>query len=152
MAEYQDSITVNATPDVVFRIISDVRNFSQYMPTTHHAELQGVESVRVQGEAAGHSYDSDGYFRVDVSANYMEWGSDEEPQYKGWMDITPLPGGRSKVTVHLSFAGSKKMKHSKQDLGGNHDPAIQEGLNTALSSIKALVEGTGGKVEPPAAT
>src|SRR5690349_8011913 len=97
MAEYESSIVVEAAPDAVFQFVSDVRNLPKYLPTTHNAESQGEDRVRVQGKAAGHLYDSDGYFRVSPAAKKMEWGSDGERRYKGCMEIIPLPRDKSKV-------------------------------------------------------
>ena len=65
MPEYEHSLTVQASPDAVFAFVSDVSRLPEYLPTTHHAEAQPGGRVRVQGEAGGHNYDSDGYFRTD---------------------------------------------------------------------------------------
>ena len=102
--------------------------------------------MRVQGEAEGHPYDADGWFHANAADQRLEWGSDGERQYKGWMDIAPQ-GQSSKVTVHLSFDPNQVM-----DSQSGRDAKINEGLEAALQSIKNHVEGQGGKVEPSAAT
>ncbi len=151
MAEYESSLPVSASPDTVFDFVSDIRNLPRYLPTTHHAEAQGPNRVRVQGEAGGHKYDSDGRFRADADERRLEWGSDGETAYEGWLEIEGA-GDESLVTVHLSFAPRPDQAARMDEQTGDQDAAIQQGLDAGLRSIKNLVEGVGGKVEPPAAT
>lgn len=155
MPEYEDSLVVEAAPEAVFDFVSDIRNMPQYLPTTHHAEPQGGgERVRVQGEASGHPYDSDGWLRVDRTEFRMEWGSDGENLYTGWLEIDEGTDAEScLVTVHLSFQPKpNQSERMAEQAGGDRDLAIQRGLEAALQSIKNLCEGRGGKVEPPQAT
>jgi hypothetical protein len=103
--------------------------------------------VRVQGEAQGHRYDSDGYLRRDEAAKRLDWGADEG-YYSGWLQISP-DGDASNVTVHISLRGHPP----GADEGNAPDPAqVQEGLRKGLESIRNHVEGHGGKEEPSAAT
>lgn len=152
MAEYESSLPISASPDTVFDFVSDIANLPKYLPTTHHAEAQGPGRVRVQGEAAGQKYDSDGWFRPDPTEQRLEWGSDGESRYSGWLEIEG-DGSQSLVTVHLSFAPRPDQAERFEEQGdGDGDATIQQGLQASLLSIKNLVEGTGGKIEPPAAT
>lgn len=147
MGEYEEKLTMSAGPDEVFDFVADIRNLPKYLPTTKDAQSQGPERVRVQGEAQGHRYDSDGYLRPDRGARRMEWGADEG-YYSGWMQVAPNGGG-SDVTVHISLRG-----HPPGADGGDA-PApeqVQEGLRKGLESIRNHVEGRGGKEEPSAAT
>jgi len=152
--EYEDSLVVEASPEAVFEFVSDIRNMPQYLPTTHHASSQGVERVRVQGEAAGRAYDSDGWLRLDRSEWRMEWGSDGENLYTGWMEVDEGTDPEScLVTVHLSFQPKPGLNERLAEQGGgDRDLAIQRGLEASLQSIKNICEGRGGKVEPPQAT
>jgi hypothetical protein len=143
--EYEQSMTIHASPDAIFDFVADVHNMPKYLPTTNWAEPQRGERVLVQGEAAGHPYSADGYLRADRDRHTLEWGADEH-DYAGRLEIRPQGQNASTVTVHLSF---------KQYPGGGHGPSdedIQEGLVKALQSIENLVTGSGGKVEPRAAT
>jgi len=148
MAEYEHTLLVNASPDDVFDYISDVRNMPNYLPTTHHAESQGAGRVRVQGEVRGRTYDSDGWLRLDRTEHRMEWGSDGENQYSGWMEVEGDASG-SAVTVHLSFEPRPDQARQFEQQSGDADATIQQGLEAALQSIKAQCEGQGVKVEPP---
>lgn len=150
MAEYEASLFISADPQTIFDFISDVRNMPRYLPTTHRAEAQGPDRVRVQGEANGHPYDSDGWFKVDRTEYRMEWGSDGETRYSGWMEIDGDDGG-SEVVVHLSFEPRPDQEQRFQEQAGSRDRAINEGLHAALQSISNIVKGEGAKVEPASA-
>ncbi len=144
MGEYEQTTTMRAAPERVFDFVADVRNMPNYLPTTTGAEPQGEERVRVQGEAQGHRYDSDGYLRRDPEAKRLEWGSDEG-HYSGWLQVQETGAGTSAVTVHISFRG-RPPGHAP------NDEQINEGLAKGLRSIQNHVEGRGGKEEPSAAT
>lgn len=150
MPEYEHAQSIGAAPNAVFAFVSQVQNLPQYLPTTKAAEPQGDERVRVRGEAEGRSYDSDGFFRADEAARRLEWGADEPNTYSGWLSVTDADGG-ARVTVHLSFGPQSSVPEQIEAQSGDQRP-IQEGLEAALLSIRNIVEGQGGKVEPPAAT
>ena len=136
MPDYEHSLTIEASPETVFDFVSDIKNLPKYLPTTHQAEAQPGGRVRVQGEAAGHAYDSDGYFRIDAPNHRLEWGSDGENHYRGWLEIDGA-ASECEVTVHLMFQSKRE----------GRDKTISEGLISALESIRSQVEGNGGKVE-----
>ncbi len=147
--EYEDTLTVDAPADTVFGFVADVANLPKYLPTTKDAQRQGTDRVRVQGEAQGQYYNSDGYLRPDRAAKRLEWGADEG-YYSGWMQLQDRDG-RTDVTVHISLRGHPPGADQKG--GDAPDPAqVQEGVRKGLESIKNQVEGRGGKEEPSAAT
>ena len=156
MSEFEHSTEIDASPDEVYAFMSKVENLPKYLPTTHSAQPQQGEHVRVQGEAQGHEYDADGYFRTDKAAHRIEWGADEQ-YYSGWLEVTGQGDG-STMTVHLSFsggppAGQGDVPSDESNNAPNRDE-IQEGLVKSLESIKNFVEDgrSGGKEEPSAAT
>lgn len=147
MAEHEHTQLIEASPEKIFDFISGVENLPKYLPTTHSAQSQGPDRVRTQGEARGHKYDADGYFRRDPQALRLEWGADEG-YYSGWMQVQAHDSG-SEITVHLSFSGTPPGAKA-EDMP---PPAqIQESLEKAVNSIRNHVQGTGGKEEPSAAT
>ena len=155
-SEFEHSTTIDASPDEVYTFMSKVENLPKYLPTTHSAEPQQGDHVRVQGEAQGHEYDADGFFRADESNHRIEWGADEQ-YYSGWLEVTGQ-GDNSTMTVHLSFsggppAGEGDAPSDESNNAPNRDE-IQEGLVKSLESIKNFVEEgrSGGKEEPSAAT
>ena len=150
MAEYEHTQLIQAAPEEVYAFVSQVQNLPKYLPTTKAAQPQEGECVRVQGEARGHQYDSDGYFRADDAAHRLEWGADEADKYSGWLSISGEQSA-SQVTVHLSFGPATDIpERIERESPNKHE--IQDGLEAALRSIQQQVEGQGGKVEPPAAT
>ncbi len=156
MSEFEHSTPISASPDEVFAFMSKVENLPKYLPTTHSAQSQEGERVRVQGEAQGHQYDSDGFFRKDEANHRIEWGADEG-YYSGWLQVEGQ-GEDSSMTVHLSFSGGPPGGQGEEPGEGSGEAPnreqIQEGLVKALESIKNFVEEgrSGGKEEPSAAT
>lgn len=145
MAEFTKTIDIDCPAQKIFEFVGEVSNLPRYLPTTKHAEPQGADRVRVQGEAKGHKYDGDGYLRRDAQNMRLEWGADEG-YYSGWMQVNGQ-GDRSQVTVCLNF----KSKPG----GADHAPSdadIEEGMQRSLESIRNQVTGQGSKVEPAAAT
>lgn len=61
--EYVQSMTIHASPDMIFAFVSDVRNLPSYLPTTKEAAPQDGERVWVHGSAHGHEYEADGFLR-----------------------------------------------------------------------------------------
>jgi uncharacterized protein YndB with AHSA1/START domain len=144
VSEYEHSTTVQASPDTVFAFVSDVQNLPRYLPTVHNAMRQSGDKVRVQGEAQGHSYDDDGYMRVDQASRRMEWGSDGEDDYSGWLTVAGDDGAmQSTVTVHLAFG---EQTGDEQQIP-NQDQRIEQGLNEALDAIREQIEQQGGSME-----
>lgn len=160
MADFEHRQRIAAPPDRVYAFVSDVANLPKYVPTTKAAESLPGGKVRVQGEAQGHRYDSDGYFRADDASRRVEWGA-EERDYSGFLDIDAAGDGGSDLTVHLSFADHMPERVAAEQQakqgdappagGGPSGPQIQEGLEASLRSIQNLIEGRGGKEEPASA-
>lgn len=147
MGEYEQTMTMRASPEQVLDFVADIGNMPSYLPTTKSAQPQGEDRVRVQGEAQGHRYDSDGYLRRDREAKRLEWGADEG-YYSGWLQVSEDGAGAS-VTVHISL---RDKPPGADRSGGPSDEQINEGLVKGLRSIQNHVEGRGGKEEPSAAT
>lgn len=138
MSEYEQSTTVQASPDIVFTFVSDVGNLPRYLPTVKKAMPQSGERVQVQGEAQGHTYNDDGFLRVDLPSRRMEWGSDGENDYTGWLTVTGDSGASSsEVTVHLSFGANS----GDEEQIRNQDERVNRGLMQALDMIRQQIEG-----------
>lgn len=146
--DFEQSITVNAPADRIFTFLSDVRNVPQYLPTVTNAEPQSDERIRTQGHAGEHEYDADGHFRIDRQRNRLEWGSDGENEYGGWMEVNGN-GNTSEVKVHIHYAPRSETKQRMEEQSPQHsfESAMNEGIGKTLQSIKQICEGTGGKQE-----
>lgn len=144
MAEYEQSMSIQASPDQIFDFVADIGNLPKYLPTTKSAQSQGEDRVQVQGSAEGHQYNADGYLRPDRGNYRLEWGADEQ-YYSGHLQIEPNGDSASNVTVHISLRGTPPGADPSDKPA---DSQIQEGLVTALQSIQNHVTGQGGKVKP----
>jgi uncharacterized protein YndB with AHSA1/START domain len=149
--EYQESTSISAPAEQVFRFVCDPQNMPQYLPTVHRASMQGPSRVEMEGESAGKPYRSDGELNVNYGEKRMTWGSDGENRYAGWLQVTG-DGPDCNVTVHLAFEPRPDQEQAFRDQMGGRDEAIRRGLRDALVSIKNICEGEGGKVPNPAET
>lgn len=50
MSEFEHSTSIDASPDEVYAFMSKVENLPKYLPTTHSAQPQEGERVRVQAK------------------------------------------------------------------------------------------------------
>lgn len=147
MKEYEQTRRIQAAPDAVFGFVSDVENLPDYLPTVSNATIEHGESIRVQGEADGHHYDDTGFFHIDKPKQRMEWGSDGDSNYGGWLEVRgDANAAVSEVTVHIKFDPKPELARQMEKQGGR-DQAINEGIKNALTSIQNHCEGKGGKVE-----
>lgn len=149
MSHYESELKVMAAPDTIFAYVKDPANMPKYLPTVHGAHDQGEGRVAVDGEAAGHEYHSDGWFKVDDAERTMSWGSDGENKYSGSLAVRPHED-HSHVSVELDFEPNPGQEAAFEAQSGSRDETVQKGLDAALESIKNEIEGTGGKVAGPA--
>ncbi len=151
MSEFEHRITVDMPADRVFDFLSEIKNMPRYLPTVRKAEPQGPDRVRMHGVAANHAYDNDGYYRVIKEQLRMEWGSDGENLYRGWLRVIPghdqSKESSAEVVVHLSFEPNADLAKGLEKQTGDRDQTIDSGLANALQSIKNLCEGSGEKIE-----
>lgn len=148
MPQYSDKIEVHAAADEVFRFVSDVKNLPRYLPTVHHAAPQKGGRVEVDGEASGHPYHSDGWFKVDADKRTLDWGSDGEHEYHGRLKVRG--DGRAEVECTLVFEPDPATRQRMEQGQGGQDAAMRDGLQACLRSIKQICEGGGGKVKSSA--
>ncbi|WP_027482488.1 SRPBCC family protein [Deinococcus pimensis] len=150
--EFENTKRIQAPVDDVYAWVSDVRNLPKYLPTTREAHMASGEKVHVEGEAHGHQYASDGFFRRDDAGRRMEWSSDGDFRYAGWLQVKPVSNEETDVTVHLTFDPTPQESANRPMPGQGPDQhQINEGIVKALDSIKNQIEGHGGKEEPPSA-
>lgn len=144
MGEFHRAIKIKAEPQAVFDFVSQIDNLPKYLPTVREAKPQSGERILVEGEAAGHQYSNDGNFRVDQSRKRMEWSSDGENDYRGWLEVKPDQSEMtSEVTVHLSFSPRPELAQKFAEQHPDRDQAIEQGIEKALYSIQHQCEGTG---------
>ena len=148
MADFNSSISVNASQQDVFAFVSDVANLPKYLPTVKNAHALDGERISVQGRAGDDTYNQDGFFRT-MNNNRLEWGSDGDKDYHGSMDIAG-EGEMSTVTVQLHLnPPPQKAGQIEENSGEDWESQMQEGTERCLQSIKNHLEGKGGKDEIP---
>ncbi len=149
MSHYSSELKVKSDPDSVFDYVKKPENMPKYLPTVHGAHEQGAGRVAVDGEAAGHDYHSDGWFKVDDTERTMSWGSDGENKYSGSLTVRAHED-HSHLQVQLDFEPKPGQEEAFKAQTGSRDETVQKGLDAALQSIKNEIEGEGGKVPSPA--
>jgi uncharacterized protein YndB with AHSA1/START domain len=149
MAEYQRERHIDVSPGDVFAFVSDVTNLPTYVPTVKAAEPVGDGRIRVRGEVGGQPYEDEGQFNVEPARRRLEWRV-EDRDYSGWLSVHGDNGG-SLVTVRL--LASPYVTPSGRPVTGvvpaEKDP-IEDELEAALDSLRLLMEGSGGTVQPAA--
>jgi uncharacterized membrane protein len=147
--EFEQSIEVFAPADRIFEYLAEVKNVPEYLPTVKRAEPQQGERIRTQGQVGEKTYDSDGHFRPNQQNKRIEWGSDGENDYGGWLQVQDNGGTNSQVTVHIHYNPQpEKLQHmSESSPEHSFESAMNEGIGKTLESIKRICEGKGGKQE-----
>ena len=156
MKEYEQTQTIEASPDEVFAWLSNVGNLSEYLPPVVGASIEGTSAEGTPGQriratleypGGGGTFDAEGYLAVDEGRRRMEWGAEVERDYSGWLEVAEGAGG-SQVTVHLFFGERSVEPEMREQTPEGSDP-LAEGVSATLESIRRQVEEEAGKVEPP---
>jgi uncharacterized membrane protein len=146
MQEFERSTTINAAPDQVFAFVSDLNNLPQFLPTVQRVTQESENRIRIQGQAPGEQYNETGFFYADTQNQRMEWGSDGDSGYQGWLQVLQTGSQACEVTVHLSFDPQSESLQKMDQRMGDRQQAINDGIEKTLQSIKNLCEGRGSKV------
>ena len=131
MAEYENTTQVSAPPETLFAYLGDVANLPDYFPRIRSVTpVEGGDKLHTVAEApAGGTVEGTAWFRTDFERQRVEWGSEGESDYSGYVDVTPTTGG-SQVQVHISTARVQSDQ-------------VQQGVDEVVRSIKEKVEGQG---------
>lgn len=126
------STTVSAPSDTLFSYLSDVDNLPGYFARMKEARRTGGDEVHTVAQMPdGQEVSGEAYFRVDQTAKHIDWGSEGDNDYSGYLDVTDAGDGSS-VEVHI---------HSPH--GDDHADQIQHGIDETLAAIKEKVEAQG---------
>ncbi|MFC6160170.1 SRPBCC family protein [Kribbella jiaozuonensis] len=156
MAHHEAWTTVDVAPNILFDYLSDLGNLPEYLPRlrdvhrTHPVpdEAQGLEArrpkqavhedVEVTAEVpSGREVHSDAWIEVVEENRSLRWGSPDESDYHGELDVDFVADGTSKLTVRLDTAHPA-------------DQNTDEELRRVLDTIKSSLETT-SRVGGPAA-
>lgn len=156
MADYEQSITVDAPPEDVFAWLTDVDNLPGYLPPVTSASIEGPSAEGSPGQKVrmtlefpdGSSFDAEGYLAADERERRMEWGAETQRDYSGWLTVGNHGEGGSEVVVHLSF-GERSVEDDIQTGAPEDRDPVHEGITATLESIRRQIEEGAGKVQPP---
>jgi len=151
MVEYERSRRIEATEREVFDFISNLRNMPNYLPTIDSVQIVAEDRIRMRGKNHGVPFEDDGWIHIDRDHHRVEWGNDEHT-YRGWLKVSGN-NGSAQLVAHLSL--EPRYSPSGRPLTGerkeNPDP-VEEGLESAMDSLRNLIEGSGGETRPPITT
>lgn len=129
MGDFSGTITVNASNQALFDYLSDVGNLPQYFSRLTSAVPGDGEEIKTTAKMPdGPEVQGDAWFRVDKTAQRIEWGSQGQSEYSGYLDVTPSGDG-SQVEVHL---------HTTRVHEGDRE--VQDGVTETLDNIKQQAE------------
>jgi uncharacterized protein YndB with AHSA1/START domain len=129
MPEFEQSREMSATPDDVWRLVSDPNRVAEWVPTTASSHRSGDESVQLRGESHGHNYDTRGGFVADAAARRLSWDSPRRKGYHGVLTVTGQGTG-TRVTVRVTIP----------DVPASADAEMAHGLAETLDRIDQLTK------------
>ena len=129
MADFEQSQQIDATPEAIWRLVSDPGRLADWVPTTTLSRPAGKDAVELQGESHGHDYDIRSGFVADAAARRLSWDSPRLSGYRGALLVAGQAGG-SWVTVQVTIP----------DALAREDEEITRGLGETLDRIARLAQ------------
>ncbi|MCY0940812.1 MULTISPECIES: SRPBCC family protein [Streptomyces] len=133
MGDYDASISVAASPTVLFSYLADVQNLPAYMPRLTSAKPHDGDRVTVTAhiEPPGEperDVKSEAWIRVLENGKSLEWGAPGPHDYRGRLHVAAGEDeDHSRLSVEL---------HTERIEGEQ----VIDGLEEALDGIRAAVE------------
>jgi uncharacterized membrane protein len=101
MADFTGTTTVDAPQKALFAFLSDVSNLPRYFARMTSATPGSGEEVHTTAQMPdGTTVEGSAWFRVDDSAQHIEWGSESASEYHGAVDVRAQGDNASEVEVH----------------------------------------------------
>jgi polyketide cyclase/dehydrase/lipid transport protein len=132
MADVEGSRGFGITAGALWAVVADRSRLADWVPTMRLARPAGEAEVHLEGESHGHPYSLDSTLRVDDRDRRLEWGTDGDDDYRGWLRVTDRSAG-SEVHLHVAVPDGH--------LGPSPGEAIAEirrGIEEALDRLAAL--------------
>ena len=132
MGDFTGTTTVGADAAAVFDYLSDIGNLPDYFSRLTSARPgDGEEILTTAKMPDGTEVQGDAWFRVDQSAQRLEWGSEGPSDYHGSLDVTAAgDGAEVEVRVHTTRVDD-----------GNQ--LAQDSITETLANVKRLIEERG---------
>lgn len=129
MSQHERSLSIDAPASALFDYLSEISNLPKYFTRMLTAEPGDGEAVRTSARMPdGQVVEGEAWFRVDDTAQRIEWGSEGPSDYEGWLEVS---GDQQASTVQVAISGT----HADED-------EVDRGLEETLANIKRLVEET----------
>ncbi|MFF7356068.1 MULTISPECIES: SRPBCC family protein [Streptomyces] len=126
MTEYESSRTMPAQPEHVFDQAANLGQLDAWLPNALHVDAEDPSAVTVHEDTSGQ--DTPALLRTAPDQMRLEWGTREQGDYAGWLQVAGIGSGASEVTVHLSF------------FDATHDPGEEAVLDALDDSLRRLEE------------
>lgn len=136
MTEFEAQRTMPAGPDAVFDVVSNLNRLTEWLP--HAVRVRptgdGGGATPMHADVEPRGIDTHGLARVRRDQMRVEWGSEDGPDYAGWLQVMGDEPDRSSVMVHLSFLGDQPETH-----GGGAADELRGWLDDGLARLERLV-------------
>jgi uncharacterized protein YndB with AHSA1/START domain len=139
MAEYEVELGMPADAEIVFDVASDLDRLDSWLPAEVTGE--GPNRVHVAGELDGRQVDETGLIDVRKEHLRLEWGSESDADYAGWLQVSHAGSGASSATLHLSFFGGQPENRGHQQ---GVEKEIEAALRRLADQVTARVDGSNG--------
>ncbi len=127
VAEYSGSASVDASADRTFDYLSRPENLPEYVATMVLAKPVEEGRLQVAAEVQGRHEEGEASYRTDPGARRIEWGSEGEGGYAGWLEVHG-DGDDCSVEIHI-----------RSDRDEDADE-IDRVISKTLANIRQLVE------------
>ena len=135
MTEFEAERRMPAEADAVFAIVGDLDRLAEWMPEPVGVRSTGDGEVRADVESR--DVHADGLVGVRPEQLRVEWGSENSPDYAGWLQVEHAEPGHSSVTMHLSFLGDQPETRRH----GHAADEVRQWLDDALARLEGVVAG-----------
>jgi uncharacterized protein YndB with AHSA1/START domain len=135
MAEFEAERRMPADAEAVFAIVGDLSRLGEWMPTPIGVRPTGDGEVRADVEPR--NVHADGLVGVRPEQLRLEWGSEDSPDYAGWLQVEHAEPGHSSVVLHLSFLGDQPETRRHGTAGDE----VRGWLDDALARLEQVVAG-----------
>jgi len=125
-----------AEAEQVFAIVGDLDRLSEWMPTSIGVRQTG--DGEVHADVDSRDVHADGLVGVRPEQLRLEWGSEDSPDYAGWLQVEHAEPGHSSVVMHLSFLGDQPEARRHGSAAGE----VRQWLDDALAQLERVVAGT----------
>jgi uncharacterized protein YndB with AHSA1/START domain len=142
MAEFEREKQMPAEAERVFDVVADIEHLDRWLPDTVAVHPTGADAVDVDVQRPDGEHHATGTVGVRREQLRLEWGGRGTADYTGWLQVSHADGGRSYVTLHLSFLGDQPESH-----GGKAAADLERRLDDALDRLAELVAERTGSTE-----